>query len=254
MVVGLGALGAVTRLTLDVEPAYEVRQVVFEGLGWDAFLEHFDAVMGAAYSVSVFTRWDELAGQVWIKSRGDLPEALLDARPATVERHPILELDPAAATAQLGVPGPWHARLPHFRFEFTPSAGEEIQSEFFVARADGPDAVRAVREIGDEIRDALLVSELRTIAADSLWMSPQHGQDTLALHFTWKREPEAVARAVDKVEGALAPLSPRPHWGKVFHTPAAYERADDFAALAARLDPRGAFRNDWLNAALGPRT
>jgi xylitol oxidase len=254
VVVGLGALGVVTRVTLDVEPAFEVRQDVFEGLSWDALLAHFDEVMGAAYSVSVFSRWGDAVEQVWLKSRGrEGFDAFFDARPAPVERHPILALDPVSATAQRGVPGPWQDRLPHFRIEFSPSAGEEIQSEYFVARADAVAAVRALLAIGDEIRDVLLVSELRAVAADTLWLSPQHGQDTIALHFTWKRDQPVVERALAVIEDALAPFFARPHWGKLFLASPAplYERRDDFAALRDRLDPRGAFRNPWLDRVIG---
>jgi xylitol oxidase len=256
LVVGLGALGAVTRLVLDVEPAYEVRQRVFEGLEWDALLEHVDAIFASGQSVSVFTRWRDDVDQVWVKSRvTDEPEDVCDelfgARPATVERHPILGLDPVNCTAQLGVPGPWWDRLPHFRMGFTPSSGEEIQSELHVARADARDAIAAVRALGREISPVLQVSELRSIPADALWMSPQHDRDCIALHFTWTREPDAVRRALARVEAALEPFAPRPHWGKLFLAEAEalaprYERHADFVALAARLDPRGAFRNAWF--------
>jgi alditol oxidase len=257
LVVGLGALGAVTRVVLDVEPAYDVRQRVYEGLAWDALHAHFDAVTTAGDSVSVFTRWGATTDQVWVKSRLDpsAPERirpdLFGARAATVERHPILGLDPVNCTPQLGVPGRWSDRLPHFRMGFTPSAGEEIQSEYVVAREDGPAAVEAVRAIAPQVAPVLQVSEIRTIAADRLWLSPQYGQDTVAIHFTWTRAPDAVAAAVDAVEAALEPFAARPHWGKAFHLGAAaiaarYERLADFRALAARLDPRGAFRNAWL--------
>jgi xylitol oxidase len=257
MVVGLGALGAVTRVTLDVQPAYEIRQRVFEGLTWDALHAHFEAISAAGDSVSVFTRWGETTDQVWVKSRVDAkaPEAvrpdLFGARAATVERHPILGLDPVNCTPQLGVPGRWSDRLPHFRMGFTPSAGEEIQSEYIVGRPDAGAAIEAVRAIGPHIAPVLQVSEIRTIAADRLWLSPQHGQDTVAIHFTWTREPDAVGRAIDAVEAALAPFEARPHWGKAFHLDAAaiaarYERLDEFEALAMRLDPRRAFRNAWL--------
>jgi alditol oxidase len=257
MVVGLGALGALTRVTLDVEPAYEIRQRVFEGLAWDALHASFDAVGAAGDSVSVFTRWGEAAGEVWVKSRADAdkPEDvrrdLFGARAATVERHPILGLDPVNCTPQLGVAGRWSDRLPHFRMGFTPSAGEEIQSEYIVGRPGAGPAIEAVRAIGPRLAPVLQVSEIRTVAADRLWLSPQYGQDTVAIHFTWTREPEAVARAIDAVEAALAPSEARPHWGKAFHLDAAaiaarYERIDDFEALAARLDPRRAFRNAWL--------
>jgi len=256
MVVGLGALGAVTRVTLDVQPAYEVRQRVYEGLAWDALFAHFDAITALGYSVSVFTRWGETTDQVWVKSIvSDGPEdALADlygARPATVDRHPILGIDPENCTPQLGRPGAWSDRLPHFKMGFTPSAGDEIQSEFIVARARAIDAIAAVRALAGRVAPLLQVTEIRTIAADTLWLSPQYGQDTVGIHFTWKPEPDAVARVLVSVEAALAPYGARPHWGKTFSAEAAdiaplYERLPDFRALAGRLDPRGAFRNAWL--------
>jgi xylitol oxidase len=256
LVVGLGALGIVTRVTLDVEPAYEVRQRVFEGLSWDALHEHLDAITASGYSVSVFTRWGETVDQVWIKSRvTDAPEQerdeLFGAVAATVDRHPILGLDPVNCTPQLGVPGPWSDRLPHFRMGFTPSNGEEIQSEYHVARHHAEGAIRAVHALGATLGPVLQVSEIRTIAADELWMSPQYRQPSVALHFTWMREPEAVAHVLVELEAALAPFGAQPHWGKAFRATATeiaplYERLPDFARLARRLDPRGAFRNDWL--------
>jgi xylitol oxidase len=245
MVVGLGALGAVTRIVLDAEPFYEVAQRVFEGLAWEELYRHFDAIAGCGYSVSVFTRWREVADQVWVKSRSHPPEELFGARPATGERHPILGLDPVNCTAQLGVPGPWFDRLPHFRMGFTPSVGEEIQSEYHVGRSDAIGAIEALRGQADVMRPVLQVCEIRTIAADALWMSPQYERDSVALHFTWEREPEAVRRVLQQVEAALEPFDPRPHWGKLFLRAPSYPRAADFARLAARLDPRGAFRNEW---------
>jgi xylitol oxidase len=250
MVVGLGALGAVIRVTLDVEPHYEMRQRVFESLAWEALLGDLDAVMAAGDSVSVFTRWGERVDQVWVKSRGE-PE-LAGATPATVERHPILGVDPVNCTAQLGVPGPWWDRLPHFRMGFTPSAGEEIQSEYLVPRDRAVEAIEALRALAPAIQPLLQVSELRTIAADRLWMSPQYERDTLGIHFTWVRDAARVSRVLRDVEAALAPLDARPHWGKLFLAPAGerYPRRADFAALAERLDPRGAFRNAWLETSV----
>jgi xylitol oxidase len=252
LVVGLGALGAVARLTLDVEPAYEIAQRVYEGLAWDALFEHFDEITACGDSVSVFTRWDETAGAVWVKSRAapDFDD-LFGAVPATGERHPIPGLDPVHCTRQQGVPGRWCDRLPHFQLGFTPSVGEEIQSEYLLPRTHALAAIEAVRGLGEAIRPALQVCEIRTIAADGLWLSPQYGQDTVGFHFTWKREPELVGRLIGALEVALAPYAPRPHWGKLFLAGAAtvadrYERLPDFAQLAERLDPRGAFRNDWL--------
>ncbi len=264
LVVGLGALGAVTRITLDIEPAYQVRQRVFEGLAWDALIENFDAITAAGYSVSVFTRWGEAVDQVRVKTRvTDAPEPvrgeLFGAIAATVERHPILGLDPVNSSPQLGVPGLWSDRLPHFRMGFTPSSGQEIQSEYLMPRRHAAAAIKAMRSLGDRLRPVLQVAEIRSVAADQLWMSPQYGRDTIAIHFTWTLEQRAVERVLVEVEAALAPFDARPHWGKVFLADAAaiarvYERLPDFVRLVDRLDPRGAFRNDWLSAhVLGSR-
>ena len=265
LVVGLGAVGALTRVTLDVEPDYQVRQRVFEGLEWSDLFEHFDAITSSGYSVSVFTRWGENVDQVWIKTRADsaglasVPDdGLFGAVPSTQHRHPILGLDPVNCTPQLGVAGPWADRLPHFRMGFTPSAGEELQSEYLVHRSDAVAAIEAVRGVAAAVRPVIRVSEIRTIAADALWMSPQYGRDTVALHFTWTPEPAAVRRALAEVERVLAPFQARPHWGKLFLAGAGeiaplYERHGDFVALLDRIDPRGAFRNDWLRRhVLGP--
>jgi len=256
LVVGLGALGAVVRISVAIEPSYEIRQRVFERLAWDALFEHLDAIAATGYSVSVFTRWGEDVEQVWIKSRvTDAPEEvreeLFGAVAATVDRHPIIGLDPVNCTPQLGVPGLWSDRLPHFRMGFTPSKGDEIQSEYFVPRPQAVAAIEAMRGLGDRLEPLLLVSEIRTMAADRLWMSPQYGQDTAAFHFTWKREPAAVLRALADVEAVLRPFGARPHWGKVFVARASdivplYERLGDFVGLVERLDPREAFRNAWL--------
>jgi xylitol oxidase len=256
MVVGLGALGAVTRVTLGVEPAYQVRQRTYQGLGWDRLVEHFDEVTSAGYSVSMFTRWGGTVEQVWVKSRvTGAPEEvrgeLFGAAAATVDRHPILGIDPVNCTRQLGVPGPWSDRLPHFRMGFTPSSGEELQSEYHLPRRHAAAALASLRALAGTIQPVLQVSELRTVAADRLWMSPQHGRDTLSVHFTWQPDRAAVERALVEVEAALAPFGARPHWGKVFLADAAavaplYERAGDFARLAGRLDPGGVFTNAWL--------
>jgi xylitol oxidase len=256
MVVGLGALGAVTRITLDVEPAFEVRQDVFEGLSWTALLEHLDEVLSCGYSVSVFTVFREAVDMVWIKSRtdaGEPPGELFGARPAVVDLHPVIGLDPTPCTPQLGRPGPWFDRLPHFRMGFTPSAGAELQSEYLVPRGHGAAAIEAVRALADRLRPLLLTCEIRAVAADGLWMSTSHGEDSLALHFTWAREQDAVEDLLVALEAALAPFSARPHWGKVFvaggaQIAARYPRHADFVALVERMDPRGAFRNAWLDA------
>jgi xylitol oxidase len=256
LVVGLGALGAVTRITLDVEPAYEVRQRVFEGLSWEALFEHFDEIISCGYSVSVFTRWGETVDQVWVKSRvTDEPEQvesdLFGAPAAAVDRHPILGLDASSCTPQLGRRGLWADRLPHFRMGFTPSSGEELQSEYLFPRRRAVDAIEAVRSLAEEIRPILQVSEIRAVAADQLWMSMNYGQDTIGIHFTWKPEQDAVEDMLVQLETALLPFGARPHWGKLFNADAVaiaplYERMSDFVRLVERLDPRGAFSNSWL--------
>ncbi len=256
MVVGLGALGVVTALTLDVEPAFDVRQRVFEDLSWDALFDNFDAIFASGYSVSAFCRWGSAIDQVWIKSRTDgeperMRAELFGARAATVERHPILELDAVNCTPQLGVAGPWSERMAHFRMGFTPSSGDEVQAEFHVARRDGVAAIRALRALSEMLAPLTLVTELRTVAADRLWLSPQYGRSTVAVHFTLRPQLGAVMAALVEVERVLAPFAPRPHWGKLLIAGAEelaqrYERWDDFTALVARMDARGAFRNAWL--------
>jgi alditol oxidase len=256
MVVGLGALGAVTRLTLDVEPAYEVAQRVFEDLTWEALFGSFDEVVGAGYSVSLFTRWGPVVDMVWVKARTDraaLPDGtLFGAVPAAAERHPVPGVDPGPATAQRGRPGLWADRLPHFRAGFTPSAGDELQSEYLVPHRCALDALDALRQLADQIRPLLLVSEIRTVAADRLWMSTAHGEPAVAVHFTWRPARPAVEALLPDLERALTPFGARPHWGKLFAAGAPaiaplYERHADFVRLVGRLDPRGAFGNAWLD-------
>ena len=258
LVVGLGALGALTRITLDVEPAYEVRQRVFEGPSWEALFEHFDEITSSGYSVSVFTRWGETIDQVWVKSRvTDEPEQVEDdlfgAIAAEVDRHPIIELDATNCTPQLGRPGLWSDRLPHFRMGFTPSSGEELQSEYLFPRRYAVEAIEALRALADRIQPILQVSEIREVASDGLWMSMNYGEDTVGIHFTWKPERDAVEDVLVQLEAALVPFEARPHWGKLFNADAAaiaplYERMPDFISLVERLDPRGAFSNSWLRA------
>ena len=252
MVVGLGALGAITRITLDVQPGYEVKQRVFEGLSWQALYDHFDEITSCGYSVSVFTRWGKTNEMVWVKSRMDeldrVGDDLFGAVAATVNRHPIIELDPINCTPQLGRPGLWSDRLPHFRMGYTPSDGEEIQTEYLLPRQYSLEAIEAIRTLADKMRPILLVSEIRRVAADRLWMSMNYEQESVGIHFTWRREPEAVQQIVAQIEDVLAPFNARPHWGKVFDMKAEtiaplYNRHSDFFRLTEQLDPRGAFRN-----------
>jgi xylitol oxidase len=266
-VVSLGALGVVTRVELETEPGYDVRQDVALDLPWDVLLERFDDVTGAAYSVSVFTGWDEPAArQVWFKSRvpanavadvadGGRPVALEDLRWATEPQHPVPGVDPVACTEQLGVPGPWHDRLSHFKLEFTPSSGAELQSEYLLPRRNAAAAIEALRALGPIIAPQLQTSEIRTVAADDLWLSP-FDEDSVGLHFTWLPRDAEVAAVLPRLEEALLPLGARPHWGKLFaadlrDVAATYPRFDDFRALAGKLDPTGKLRGGYVERLLG---
>lgn len=255
-VTSLGALGVVTALTLDLEPAYEVEQYVFTELPLEGL--DFEAVAGSAYSVSLFTDWRRPGfRQVWVKRRTDQPAVDFPwAEPATEALHPVPGMPAANCTRQSGVPGPWHERLPHFRAEFTPSNGEEIQSEYLLPRAAALDALHAVDAVRETVAGVLQICEVRTIAADAQWLSPAHARDSVALHFTWVRNEPAVLPVVRRLEEALAPFDPRPHWGKVFGIPAAdlrdrYARLADFRALARTLDPAGTFTNGFVRDLLG---
>ena len=257
-VVGLGALGVITKLTLDVQPTFTMKQYVYENLPLDQLKDNFDAIEASAYSVSLFTDWQkQRVNEVWLKTRTDA-ESKFDAKAeffgakiAAKNLHPIAELSPENCTEQMGVPGPWYARLPHFRMGFMPSAGKELQSEYFVPRRHAVEAILAIERLRDMVSPHLLISEIRTIAADDIWMSTAYKQDSLAIHFTWKQDWPAVSKLLPEIERELAPFNPRPHWGKLFSMAPAqlrsrYERLPEFVALAKKLDPQGKFRNDFL--------
>ncbi|MEM7322491.1 MAG: FAD-binding protein [Actinomycetota bacterium] len=250
-VVSLGALGVVTTVTLDVVPAFQVAQRITLDVPLEQLAVDLETIFAAGYSVSAFTGWQATAEQLWFKYRAGQEPVTIPGRPAETKLHPIAAIDPEPCTDQLGVPGSWADRLPHFRMDFTPSAGEEIQTEYFVDLADGAAAIRAMSRIGDRLKDVLLVSELRTVAADDLWLSQSHGRPSLALHFTWIPDVDAANAAARTVADALSGLSPRPHWGKVFDPRqfdlGGFDRLDDFLGLMARTDPWRTFTNGWLS-------
>jgi xylitol oxidase len=262
-VVSLGALGPVASLTLDVEPAFTVRQDVWTGLTWDLLDEHFDAITASGYSVSMFTHWADGVEQVWVKGRVDSEGGSGDggeppfpgAVAATAPMHMLRGAETDAVTQQLGVPGPGFERLPHFRLGFTPSRGAELQSEYLLPRSAARDAFAAMRPLGQRLAGVLQVCEIRTTAPDALWLSGSEGRDTVALHFTWSLDLDAVYAVLPAIEEALLPLQGRPHWGKCFVAEAdalapLYPRWTDFADLRDRLDPDRKFGNAFLDRVL----
>lgn len=257
--VGLGAFGVITSLTLRLVPAFTARQWVYDDLPREALQASFGEIFASAYSVSAFTTWRDPAtvDMLWVKHRADhvpgqMPAAWHGARLADGPRHPVPGMPAEYTTEQGGAEGPWHARLPHFRAEFTPSAGEELQTEYLLPREAAAGALEALAGLAPRIAPMLLTNEIRTIAADDLWLSPCYGRDTVAFHFTWRKDQAGVTKLLPEIEERLAPFRPRPHWGKVFTLPpekvrAAYPRLTDFAGLAGGYDPAGKFRNDFLD-------
>jgi xylitol oxidase len=258
--VALGGAGPIVELTLDVEPAYVIRQDVYESLPRETAVVNFDAVMSAADSVSLFTEWrSAVFEQVWLKRRvtglkgmSHVSDSFFGAHRALEPRHPIRGQSPSACTPQLGIPGPWHERLPHFRFEATPSAGNELQSEYQVPRERAADALLALDALREQIAPLVQISEVRSIAQDDLWLSPSCSRASVAIHFTWLPDWDRVQGVLPSIEHALEPFAPRPHWGKLFSIPAAdirarYPMMPAFADVLRRLDPGRKFRNAFLD-------
>lgn len=255
-VVGLGAIGVVVAMTLKLVPRFDIRQTVYRNLPFDTVVENFDEVMGSAYSVSLFTHWNsEFVDQAWLKdlSGAAAPGAeFFGGKPAETEMSPVLNKEPYGTTGQLGSVGAWFDRLPHARIGALPAEGYEYQSEYFIARHDAPAAMRALKAVQHALHPALVVSEVRTIAGDHLWLSTNNSGDSVGFHFSMARDWPEVSKALKVIEAALAPFEPRPHWGKLFVMPAAEVRAGhprlaEFRALAQKHDPQGKFRNAFLD-------
>ena len=258
-VVGLGGIGLITKTTLNIQPTFNVRQDVYENLPLEQLKDNFESVMSAGYSVSLFTDWqNKNVSQVWIKSKieegvpNKMAPEFYKATYQTRNMHPITALSAENCTEQMGVAGPWHERLPHFRMDFTPSSGVELQSEYFVPREQGYEALLAIETLSDKIGPHLLISEIRTIDADNLWMSTCYQRPSMAIHFTWKQDWRAVKALLPLIEEKLAPFNARPHWAKLFTlTPARlkslYEKLPDFQNLMQQYDPHGKFRNEFLD-------
>ena len=260
--VHLGTLGVVTRLVLEVVPSFEVSQRVYEDLPLEVLDDHFAAIMASGYSVSLFTDWRApRLTQLWIKSLDAAVapvtnEPWFTAVPAPEARNPVPGVPADSCTEQLGVPGPWFERLPHFRPDFTPSAGDELQSEYLLPAGHAIPAWHALQKISDRLAPVVRICEVRRIAADDQWLSMAYRQDSVAFHFTWIPDTAAVLPVVIELERQLAPFGPRPHWGKIFTTPAdelhaRYDRLPDFIELAGHYDPAGKFRNAYTARFLG---
>jgi len=261
-VVGLGAVGITTSVTLDVQPTYQVAQSVYQDISFDQLQHNLEAIFASGYSVSLFTDWQKhRATQVWIKKRlqtGEAykwPQEFYGAKLATRKLHPLTDHPAENCTEQQGIPGPWFERLPHFRMNFTPSSGQELQSEYFVPFERGFEAILAVEKLRDQITPHLFITELRTIAADKLWMSTAYERLSLAIHFTWKPEWPAVRQVLPHIEAALEPFAARPHWGKLFtlapeRLQSRYARLGEFKAMLTKQDASGKFRNEFVNTNL----
>ena len=255
VVVSLGALGIVTSMSITVCPTFDVEQSVFDGLSWRALLTHFDSITASGYSVSVFSHFND-ANRIWLKHRcGDPPGDLTHTgvHPAQTPQHPLVGLPADNCTDQLGVAGPWQERLPHFRPHFVPATGIELQSEYFLPRAQAAAALESLYRIRDRFAPVLLICEIRTVAADDCWLSQNYQRDTVAIHFAWRPDMSAVMPVLPDIEQALAPYEPRPHWGKLFTLDAAtlrasYPRWDQFDRLTKEFDPDGKFSNDVVNS------
>ena len=257
-VVSLGAIGVATKVTLEVQPTFEVSQIVYENLSLNHLENHFNDIFGAGYSVSLFSDWqNHKATQLWIKRRMDQNGAekpaaeFFGAKLATQKLHPLAGHSAENCTEQLGVPGPWYERLPHFRMNFTPSSGAELQTEYFVPRDKAYQAILAVEELRDQITPHLFITEFRTIDADNLWISEAYKRPSMAIHFTWKPEWPAVKEILPSIEAKLAPFEARPHWAKLFTMPpdvlqSRHPRMDDFKKLLNQYDPKGKFQNEFL--------
>ena len=255
--VALGSIGIIHHLTLDIVPTYDVAQTVYFDLPFVQLISNLDAILSAGYSVSVLSMWgDEFVDQVWVKSKIGTNPVLTQnewfgAKLATRKSNPIREADSAAATEQFGLPGPWFERLPHFKLDFTPSFGEELQTEYFIDRKDAPAALNAIYKIREELSELIMVCEMRTVAQDENWLSEAYGRETFVFHFTWRPNIPAVEKLLLKIEASLEPFKARPHWGKVFTNNAfdfssLYPKFNSFLTYRGTYDPSRKFVNKLL--------
>jgi xylitol oxidase len=259
-VVGLGALGVVTKLTLDLLPTFNMKQVVYRNLPMNELKNNFNNIESSGYSVSLFTNWNNKnINEVWIKSRAEGDTAIapdfFGAKAASQNMHPVEDQSAETCTEQMGVPGPWFERLPHFKMGFKPSTGKELQAEYFVPIEHAYEAIMAMESLHEKTTPHMFISEIRTINADDLWMSPCYKQSCIAIHTTWKQETDIVMGLLPLIEEKLAPFNPKPHWAKLFTLSppvlqSRYERLNDFKQLIKQYDPNGKFQNEFLQSNL----
>jgi alditol oxidase len=261
LAVGLGAFGVITRLVLDIQPTYLVRQDVYRNAPWDTVLDAFDEVMASAYSVSLIGDFGSPAiRELWQKTRVEtVSDGHQQPEPVPETLHGGTWYDDAeeppdhSLTVRAGIAGPWSERLPHFRLDAPPSAGgDELQTEYFVDRRHAVNALRTLRSLGDRISPHLHATEIRTAAADDLWLSPAYERDSLCIGFTWRNHPTEVMALLPDIEAALAPHEPRPHWGKLFTLNSEdlarrFPRLPDFLELTRTYDPAGKFSNTFID-------
>ena len=259
-VVALGALGVVAKVTLDLLPAFSIQQHAYKQLPLKNLDASFDAIMATGYSVSLFPTWQEdYVESFWVKRQVveeiQAPAILFDAHLAAEGElwdDPRWINPPDRHWTEMGTAGPWHERLPHFVLDDAQAEGDELQSEYFIARDNAVAAIKVVAGLRRQMASILAISEIRTVAADKLWLSTAYGHDVVAIHFNWLKDWPGVKRFLPVLEAHLAPFQPRPHWGKLFAMPptqvqAAYPRIADFQALARDFDPDGKFRNAYLD-------
>ena len=257
LITHLGGLGVITRVTLDLIPRYEVAQQVYLGLPVSNLMDQFLEIMSGGYSVSLFTDYQsDAVNQVWVKSKAanevQSVDSYFGAEPADRDVHPIIELSAENCTKQMGVPGPWYNRLPHFKMDFTPSSGKELQSEFFVPSKHAVAAFELIASLKEQLKPILMISEIRAIAADDQWMSPFYHQDSIAFHFTWEQDKEGVEKVLPLIQKGLEPFGVRPHWGKIFTIApetmrSRYPNLSKFKKEVEKYDPSGKFRNEFLD-------
>ncbi len=257
-VVSLGALGVITRLTLDLRRAFAMRQSVYCDLSIETLTANFDAIMAAGYSVSLFTDWQgDVIDQVWVKSEAEIGalfaglNPFFGATPAVDKLHPIASFNPVNCTEQMGVIGPSYDRLPNFRIDYVPTRGGDYQAEYFVAKEHAVAAIEALHRWGRHLSTLLLTSEVRTIAADDLWLSPCYQRPCVAFHFSFKPDQPAIMALLPGLEEALAPFAPVPHWAKLTTMDpetirSRYAKLGAFRDLLVRYDPAGKFRNAFV--------